>query len=80
MHDLTLLATVENIFKIDGVLGPEIVFLYSGLDPLPSSSGTTLTECDGRVVPVMWRALTDDEVLPLYPAAAAPWVGALRQA
>lgn len=82
MLDHALLATVENIFRIDGVLGHEIVFLHSGrLDPLPDAVRATLTESDGSVVPVVWRSLQDnDEVLPLYPAAVASWVGRLRQA
>ena len=76
IHDLTFEATVENIFHIDGVLGHEVVFLYSGrLEPLPALKDATLTESDGSVVPVVWRTFDDaDESLPLYPAAVAPWV------
>jgi ADP-ribose pyrophosphatase YjhB (NUDIX family) len=76
VHDLTFLATVENIFRIDGTLGHEIVFLYSGrLDPLPASSNATLTEIDGSVVPVVWRSFREeDESVPLYPAPALAWV------
>lgn len=74
--DLAFLAAVENIFRIDGVDGHEIVFLYSGrLQPQPAVSGATLTESDGSVVPVRWRPFADaGEALPLYPAAAVPWV------
>lgn len=54
VHGLTYLAAVENIFRIDGELGHEIVFLYSGrLDPLPATANAALTEIDGSVVPVM---------------------------
>ncbi|PKH38929.1 NUDIX domain-containing protein [Nocardioides alpinus] len=79
IDDLTFLAAVESIFQINGVLGHEIVFLYSGrLDPQPVSSGATLTESDGSVVPVVWLPLNDaDPVLPLYPAAVAPWITGL---
>lgn len=81
VHDLAHLAAVENIFRIDGVLGHEIVFLYSGrLDPLPPAEGATLTEMDGSVVPVVWRSFREhDEPLPLYPAAALPWVRQLHR-
>ncbi len=76
VHDLTYLAAVENIFRIDGELGHEVVFLYSGrLDPLPATANATLTEIDGSVVPVVWRSLREDmESLPLYPTAAQSWV------
>ena len=74
--DLAFLATVENIFTLDGVLGHEIVFLYSGrLDPTPQTAAAPLTENDGTPVPLVWRSITGDgEVLPLYPSAAEPWV------
>lgn len=80
VHRLTHLTAVENIFRIDGVPGHEIVFLYSGrLDPLPAPEGATLTESDGSVVPVVWRSFReDDELLSLYPAAVVPWVQQLR--
>lgn len=75
IHDLTLLGTVENIFTIDGALGHEIVFIYSGrLDPAPPAARATLTENDGTTVPVVWRSISsDNETLPLYPGAAEPW-------
>lgn len=74
--DLAFLATVESIFRIDGVLGHEIVFLYSGrLDPQPALRDATLTESDGSIVPVVWRTVDDaDEALPLYPDEAVSWV------
>ncbi len=70
IRDLSYLGVVENIFRIDGEVGHEIVFLYTGtLDPEPAATGATLTESDGAVVPVVWRSFDDDaEVLPLYPA------------
>ena len=76
IHGLAFLATVENIFRIDGVLGHEIVFLYTGrLDPQPAVSDATLTESDGSVVPVIWRPFDDaDESVPLYPAGVVPWI------
>ena len=76
IDDLAFMAAVENIFRFDGVLGHEIVFLYSGrLDPQPASTDATLTESDGSVVPVVWRPFDDaDTTVPLYPAAVVPWV------
>ena len=76
IHDLEYLAAVENIFRIDGVLGHEIVFLYSGrLEPQPAEVSATLTESDGSVVPVRWRPVADEaEPLPLYPAGVLPWI------
>lgn len=76
IHDLAFLAAVENIFRIDGVLGHEIVFLYSGrLAPQPAATDATLTESDGSTAPVVWRPCDDrDESLPLYPAGAVPWI------
>ena len=73
---LTLVTVVENIFRIDGVLGHEVVFVYTGrLDPAPAAGGATLTESDGSVVPIVWRSFNDDsESLPLYPGAVEPWV------
>jgi ADP-ribose pyrophosphatase YjhB (NUDIX family) len=76
IHDLDFVATVENIFWIDGVLGHEIVFLHSGrLEPQPAVRDATLTESDGSLVPVVWRPFDDTgEPLPLYPAGAGPWI------
>ena len=76
IHDLVFLAPVESIFRIDGVLGHEIVFLYTGrLDPQPAVADATLTESDGSVVPVIWRPFDDaDESVPLYPTGAVPWI------
>jgi len=78
--DLTYVAAVENIFRMNGELGHEIVFLYTGrLDPAPATRDATLTEIDGNVVPVVWRSFDDDhEPLPLYPTAAAACVRHLR--
>lgn len=76
VHHLSYLAAVENIFRINGELGHEVVFLYSGrLDPLPATANATLTEIDGSVVPVVWRSFREDmESLSLYPTAAQSWV------
>lgn len=70
IRDLSYLGVVENIFHLDGDVGHEIVFVYTGrLDPEPAAEGATLTESDGAVVPVVWRSFDDAaEVLPLYPA------------
>jgi ADP-ribose pyrophosphatase YjhB (NUDIX family) len=79
IRDLTFLTAVESIFRIDGTLGHEIVFLYVGrLDPLPSPTDASLTEIDGSVVPVVWRPIDDEhESLPLYPSATVSWVRSL---
>ena len=76
IREIRFLATVENIFRIHGVLGHEIVFLYVGrLDPAPVETGATLTEADGSVAVVVWRPVDDaDEPLPLYPSGVAEWV------
>ena len=76
IQDLVFLGAVENIFRIDGMLGHEIVFLYSGrLEPEPALVHATLTESDGSIVPVVWRPLDDaSESVPLYPAEIVPWV------
>ena len=70
IRDLSYLGVVENIFHLDGDVGHEIVFVYTGhLDPEPAAVGATLTESDGTVVPVVWRSFDEDaEALPLYPA------------
>lgn len=81
IHDLAFMATVENIFRINGELGHEIVFLYSGrLEPQPAVIDATLTERDGSVVPVVWRPVDDTgQHLPLYPAGVIPWIRSLDQ-
>lgn len=70
IRDLQYLGVVENIFQIDGAIGHEIVFVYTGcLDPEPAATGATLTESDGSVMPVVWRSFDDGtEQLPVYPA------------
>lgn len=72
IRELRLVGSIENIFRIDGVIGHEVVFVYTGrLDPEPALRGATLTESDGSVVPVVWRPLADDdEQLPVYPDGA----------
>lgn len=79
IHELTFLAVVENIFRIDGEPGHEIVFVYTGrLDPAPAERGATLTEIDGTTSPVVWRPVDDaTEPLPLYPSAVVPLVRGL---
>lgn len=70
--DLRYLGAVENIFQIDGEVGHEIVFVYTGrLEPEPAVTRASLTESDGTIVPVVWRAFEDRaEQLPVYPAEA----------
>ena len=70
---------MENIFRIDDVLGHEIVFLYTGrLEPQPAVMDATLMEIDGSIVPVIWRTFHDEgESLPLYPTAVVPWIRGL---
>ena len=73
IRDLELVTTMENIYRMDGELGHEVVFLYTGrLDPEPAREGATLAEADGSVVPVAWRPFDDAaEPLPLFPLGAA---------
>lgn len=80
--DLAFLSAVESIFRIDGTLGHEIVFLYVGrLDPQPALTDASLTEIDGSVVPVVWRPINDQhEPLPLYPSATVDWVRSVSSA
>jgi len=80
VNRLTYLGVAENIFEMNGRLGHEIVFLYTGrLDPEPAPHGTTLIETDGSVVPVVWRPFDEAETdLPLYPATVAPWLPKAR--
>jgi len=79
VHELQHLGVIENIFRYNGELGHEIVALYAGrLDPEPADQDATLTESDGSVVPVVWRAFDDvDTRIPLYPLAALPWIDGL---
>lgn len=76
VNRLTYLGVAENIFRMNGQLGHEIVFLYAGrLDPEPTPSGATLIETDGAVAPVVWRPFNDADVdVPLYPTNAATWL------
>lgn len=76
VNRLTCLGVAENIFRMNGQLGHEIVFLYAGrLDPEPAPSGATLIETDGAVVPVVWRPFDDADVdVPLYPTNVAAWL------
>lgn len=70
IHDLRHVGVLENIFRFDGEVGHEIVFVYTGrLDPEPARTDATLTESDGSIVPVVWRPFDDAaEQVPLYPA------------
>lgn len=80
IRDLTYVTVVENIFRIDGILGHEIVFIYTGrLEPSPGPGGASLTETDGSIMPVLWRPVDDDrESVPLYPGSSPEWVRVLR--
>lgn len=73
IRDLTYVDVIENIFRINGVLGHEIVFVYTGhLDPEPALRGATLTEDDGSVAPIVWRSFDEMvEPLPLFPSQVA---------
>ncbi len=73
IEDLAYVGVIENIFRIDGVLGHEVVFVHTGrLVPQPERDGATLTESDGSVAPIVWRPFADaGEPLPLFPAGAA---------
>ncbi len=77
--DLTFLGSVESSFRVDGVPGHEIVFLYAGrLEPPPAPTGAVVTESDGSILPVVWRSFDETtESLPVYPDAAVPWIRSL---
>ena len=77
---LRYLGVAENIFRMNGQVGHEVVFLYAGrLDPEPAPSGATLIETDGAVVPVVWRPFDDENMgVPLYPTDAATWLAQAR--
>ena len=79
IRDLKYLDVVESIYSINGRHGHEIVFVYTGrLEPEPGRDGAELTEADGSVLPIVWRALNDThEPLPLYPTAGAALVSRL---
>jgi ADP-ribose pyrophosphatase YjhB (NUDIX family) len=81
VHDLTHLDTVESIFRRDGQLGHNVVFIYAGrLAPMPPTADATLTEDDGTLVPVVWRSFSDDEEpLRLHPPEALPAIRRLRE-
>jgi ADP-ribose pyrophosphatase YjhB (NUDIX family) len=81
IRELTYLGAVENIFRLNGEPGHEIIALYTGrLVPEPTTVGATLTESDGSVVPIVWRPLDDvDQALPLYPAAVQKWLDDLAR-
>jgi ADP-ribose pyrophosphatase YjhB (NUDIX family) len=76
VRDLAFLTAIESIFRINGVTGHEIVFLYTGrLEPEPAHTGAVVTETDGSTAPVVWRSFDDtEESLPVYPDAAVPWI------
>lgn len=72
-----LLGVLESIFRVDGELGHEVVFVHTGrLDPADTvpAGGAVFTDC-GRPMPVEWRPVEDvDVAIPLYPDGAAELV------
>lgn len=69
-----LLDVVENIYRINGRLGHEVVFVYAGrlTDPtVIPPEGRTFAD-NGDPMPVRWRPVDDtDETHPLYPPGSA---------
>jgi ADP-ribose pyrophosphatase YjhB (NUDIX family) len=78
VHDLSFVDVVESIFRINGALGYEVVFLYTGrLDSTRLASGRGRDSHGERrkCGAGGWRRFhEEDEPLPLYPEAAASYV------
>lgn len=58
--DLSLFSVLENQFVCDGEPGHEIVFVYDGCfsdESVYRRDSLSLTESDGKVLPVCWRRL-----------------------
>lgn len=81
IEQLTYLGVCENIFRIDGELGHEIVFIYTGwLDPMPPDEDAQMVEIDGSVMPIHWVDWSAESVaLPLYPASADHFLSDARE-
>jgi ADP-ribose pyrophosphatase YjhB (NUDIX family) len=77
-----LLDVLENIYRINGRLGHEVVFVYADTlrDPgIIPAEGKTFTD-DGDPMPVWWRPIHDvDETHPLYPPGSAELARALTE-
>lgn len=74
LEDARALGVLENIFTFDGVLGHEIVHLYTGrlADPAIVGPGGGWLADDGEPIRVEWRPFDDADVdLPLYPDGIA---------
>lgn len=69
-----LLDVLENIYRLNGRLGHEVVFVYAGRLADPSvvpPEGKTFAD-DGDPMPVWWRPIEDAAVAhPLYPPGSA---------
>lgn len=76
-----LLDVLENIYRLNGRVGHEVVFVYAGRlddpDVIPAA-GKTFEE-DGDPMPVWWRPVDDSAVQhPLYPPGAGDLARSLR--
>jgi 8-oxo-dGTP pyrophosphatase MutT (NUDIX family) len=76
IHDMRHLGMMETSFGFKGELGLEVGALYTGRRvALRADRGATLTESDGSVVPIAWRAIDGaGESMPLYPAGIQGWI------
>lgn len=67
--DAELLDVVENLFRINGSLGHEVVFVFGGRlarSGVIPPEGAMFSD-DDDPMPVWWRPLEDAALLPLYP-------------
>lgn len=74
LADAELLDVLENIFRINGRLGHEVVFVYGGQlhDSGVVPPGGKVFADDGDPMPVWWRPVDDAaESHPLYPPGAS---------
>lgn len=75
--DTVMLGVLENVFTLDGTLGHEIVFVYSGRleppDTVPPEGG--MFADNDQPMPVEWRQVDDEGArIPLYPCGSGDLV------
>jgi len=74
LADAVLLDVLENIYRINGRLGHEVVFVYGGRldDPAVIPAGGKVFADNGDPMPVRWRPVDDAaETHPLYPPGSS---------
>lgn len=82
LAEARLLDVLENIYRINGRLGHEVVFVYAGrlADPtVIPPDGRTFAD-DGDPMPVWWRPMDDTgESHPLYPSGSSELARSLAE-